>query len=365
LSLNQKHLLFVAGAACAVGAAVFFAASYVREATPAPAPAPAVAVTVPVQPKADPPTPAPTPAPAPKSTPPSAAAAPATQKYAAGEDPAFAAKMGWPVKGPEPLPGAILPSRRIVAYYGNPLSKQMGVLGQYEPEEMFRRFDLELEGWRKADPATPVVPAFHLIAIVAQAEPGPTRKYRTIMRDALVETVYGWAKAKNAIMFLDIQTGHSDVRDLVPRLDTFLIRPDVHLALDPEFALKASGRVPGTKVGVLDAADINYASEHLADLVRKHNLPPKVLVIHRFTRNMVTNSGQIKLRPEVQLVMHMDGWGASWLKRDTYRDYIVREPVQYTGFKIFYHNDTKKGDPLLTPPEVLRLRPVPVYIQYQ
>jgi hypothetical protein len=241
----------------------------------------------------------------------------------------------------------------------------MGVLGESEPQEMFGRFDRQLDEWRKADPTTPVQPALHLIAVVAQGEAGPSGKYRTIMRDALIETVYGWAKSKNAIMFIDIQIGQSDIRELLPRFDGFLSRPDVHLAIDPEFAMKTSGRVPGTKIGTLDAADVNYAAEHLAELVRKNGLPPKVFIVHRFTRNMVTRVREIKPRPEVQVVMNMDGWGAPWLKRDSYKDYIVREPVQYAGFKLFYHNDTKKGDPLLTPAEVLRLRPMPLYIQYQ
>jgi len=288
-----------------------------------------------------------------------------TTKYQAGEDPDFAAKMGWPVKGPEPLAGAILPDHRIVAYYGNPLSKRMGVLGEYESKEMLRRFDRELEAWRKADPSTPVLPALHLIATVAQGEPGPSGKYRTIMRDSLIEVVYGWAKSRNAILFIDLQTGHSNIRDLLPRFDHFLSRPDVHLAIDPEFAMLKSGRVPGSKIGSMDAADINFASQHLAELVKKYNLPPKVLIVHRFTRNMLTNTRDIQLRPEVQMVVNMDGWGAPWLKRDSYKDYIVREPVQYTGFKLFYHNDTKKGDPLLTPVQVLKLRPQPLYIQYQ
>jgi hypothetical protein len=286
------------------------------------------------------------------------------RKYRAGEDPEFAARMGWPVEGPEPLPGAILPHYRIVAYYGNPLSKRMGVLGEYPPEEMLRRFDAQVEEWRKADPETPVKPALHLVAVVAQGDPGPTGKYRTIMRDTLIERVYQWAKSRNALLFLDIQVGHSDIRELLPKFDHFLTRPDVHLGVDPEFMMK-TGHRPGEKIGTMDASDINYVSGYLARLVREHGLPPKVLVIHRFTRGMVTNTKQIKLRPEVQIVMHMDGWGAPWLKRDTYRDYIVREPVQFTGFKIFYHNDTKRGDPLMTPEDVLRLRPVPVYVQYQ
>ncbi|MGQ0561351.1 MAG: hypothetical protein ACT443_05700 [Gemmatimonadota bacterium] len=295
---------------------------------------------------------------------PDTAATTSKTSYRAGENPAFAEKMGWPVQGPAPAPGAIIPAQRIVAYYGNPLSKRMGALGEYEPQEMLRRLERQVEQWRKADPSTPVQPALHLIAVVAQGSAGPSGKYRAIMRDTLVEMVYRWARSRNAILFIDIQTGQSDIRELLPRFDQFLSRPDVHLAIDPEFMMK-DGSVPGARVGTMSAADINYASAHLAQLVQKHNLPPKVLVIHRFKQSMVTNYQNVKLRPEVQIVMHMDGWGAPWLKRDSYKDYIVREPVQYTGFKLFYHNDTKKGDPLMTPEEVLKLRPQPIYIQYQ
>ena len=285
-------------------------------------------------------------------------------KFRAGEDPDYAKRMGWPVEAPAALPGAILPNKRIIAYYGNPLSKRMGALGEFETKDMLNRLDREVKKWEAADPSTPVVPALHLIAVVAQGDAGPSGKYRTIMRDTMVEMVYGWAKSRNAIMFIDIQTGHSNLREILPRFEQFLKRPDVHLGVDPEFMMK-TGHKPGAKIGTMDASDINYASAYLADLVRKHNLPPKVLTIHRFTRNGVTNYRQIKLRPEVQVVIHMDGWGAPWLKRDSYKDYIVSEPVQYTGFKLFYHNDTKKGDPLMQPQDLLKLEPKPLYIQYQ
>ncbi|WP_305731024.1 hypothetical protein [Trichlorobacter ammonificans] len=299
----------------------------------------------------------------------SSAQAPAKQapkvRYNAGEDPDYAARKGWPVKYPQPLPGSILPGKRIVAYYGNPLSKRMGALGEYPKDEMLQRLKGEVAKWQAADPSLPVQPALHLIAVVAQGEPGKSGKYRMVMPDTVVNQVYGWAKEAGALLFIDIQTGHDNIRTLLPRFEWLLKNPDVHLGIDPEFNLIASGKRPGTKIGTYDAADINYASGYLKELVRKHNLPPKVFVIHRFTRGGVTNAKNIVLRPEVQIVMHMDGWGAPWLKRDSYRDYIVAEPVQFTGFKLFYHNDTKKGDPLMTPQDLLKLNPKPIYIQYQ
>ena len=290
---------------------------------------------------------------------------PLKTKYLEGEDPEFAKQCGWPVKYPQPLTGSILPNKRIIAYYGNPLSKRMGVLGEFPKEEMLRRLKSEVDRWEKTDPSHPVQPALHLIAVVAQGEPGQAGKYRMVMPDKIVNDVYGWTKEANAILFIDIQTGQDDIRTLLPRFEWILKNPNVHLAIDPEFNLIKSGKRPGSKIGTYDAAEINSASAFLQNIVKKYNLPPKVLIVHRFTRNMVTNAKQIAFHPEVQVVMNMDGWGAPWLKRDSYKHYIVEEPVQYTGFKLFYHNDTKRGDPLLTPHEVLRLNPSPIYIQYQ
>jgi hypothetical protein len=270
----------------------------------------------------------------------------------------------WPVKGPALLPGSLLPKNRIVAYYGNPLSKKMGVLGEYPEQEMLAKFDRTLAEWRKADPATPVIPALHLIAVVAQGAPGRDGKYKLRMADSLVEHIYNLARSKNAIMFVDLQVGKSTVQEEVPRLAQFLKRPDVHLGLDPEFSMKF-GDPPGKKIGTMSAADINFAIDFLSKIVRDNNLPPKVLVVHRFTRPMITNYKAIKLDPRVQVVIDMDGWGAPWLKYDSYRDYVAAEPVQFTGFKLFYHNDTKSGEPILTPAEVLLLTPKPLYIQYQ
>jgi len=270
----------------------------------------------------------------------------------------------WPVKTAPQLPGAILPAHRIVAFYGNPLSKKMGILGELPPDQMLARFDKEIAAWAKADPTHPVQPALHLIAVVAQGFPGRDGKYRLRMTDSLVNMVYGWAQKRNAILFLDVQVGHSTVQEELPRLVPFLSRPNVMLGIDPEFSMKG-GEKPGTKIGTMSASDVNFAINLLSGLVKQYKLPPKVLIVHRFTRKMLTDAKGIKLDPNVQVVINMDGWGQPWLKYDSYRAYVEAEPVQFTGFKLFYHNDTKKGDPLLTPPEVLMLNPKPLYIQYQ
>lgn len=268
----------------------------------------------------------------------------------------------WPVKGPEPLPGAILPANRIVAYYGNPLSKRMGVLGEYAPEEMLRMLDAEVEAWRAADPATPVQPALHLIAVVAQGAPGRDGKYRLRMPDTLIERVAQWASTRNALVFLDVQVGRSTLQEELPRLAGFLARPNFHLGIDPEFSMK-NGGIPGQRIGTYDAADVNYAAEFLQGIVQNHKLPPKVLVVHRFTRRGLTNYRDIRLRPEVQIVMHMDGFGSPTLKRSTFRSFIKAEPVQFVGWKQFYKS--RNDSPRTSIAEILRLNPKILYIQYQ
>lgn len=272
----------------------------------------------------------------------------------------------WPIKK-QPIPGegAILPYKRIVAYYGNLYSKKMGILGELPPAEVWRRLKIELKAWEKADSLTPVIPAIHYIAVVASGTPGKDGKYRTRMPFHQIDSALTIAKMGDAIVFLDIQVALSNVQAEVPMLEKYLKMPNVHLGIDPEFSMK-EGHRPGTKIGTMNETDINFCSDYLAKLVRDNKLTPKVLIVHRFTQGMVRNHKSIKLHPEVQIVMNMDGWGEPILKRSTYLLYIRKEPVQFTGFKIFYKNDLKKKpNILMTPSDLMQLKPQPIYIQYQ
>jgi hypothetical protein len=268
----------------------------------------------------------------------------------------------WPdsVRGPTARPGAILPHKRVIAYYGNPRSTRMGILGQIPPAQMFERLKATVAMWEEADTTRPVQPALELIATVAQEHPGPQKLHRSRMGDSTIEQVYKWARDHGWILILDIQVGHSDIMAELEALRKFLIRPDVHLAIDPEFDMRP-GHQPGKYMGTTDAEEINKAIDALATMVDTYQLPPKMLIVHRFTKPMVTRSHLIKLDPRVQVVMHMDGYGSPAAKKSSHAAYIEREPVQWVGFKLFYKNDR----PLMTPAEVLKVKPIPLFISYQ
>lgn len=270
----------------------------------------------------------------------------------------------WPVKTAYPLPGALLPYNRIIAFYGNLYSKRMGVLGEYPKDEMIEKLQEEVDKWQAADSTVNTIPAFHYIAVTAQSMPGKANRYNARMPFKQIDTLLSWAKPINALVFLDIQVGHSTVKEEVSQLEEYLALPNVHLGIDPEFSMK-NGEIPGKKIGTFSADDINDAIDILARVVREKKLPPKVLVIHRFTQGMVTDYKKIKTLPEVQIVMDMDGFGSKILKKSSYLRYIYREPVQFTGFKLFYKNDNWNDWKIYTPEELLKLTPKPIYIQFQ
>lgn len=275
----------------------------------------------------------------------------------------------WPVKNaPLPLPGAILPFHRVVAYYGNLYSNRMGALGKWPKQEMIPRLLEEVKKWNEADSVIKAIPSLHYIATTAQGAPGKDGKFRYRMPYNQIDTILNWAKEINAIVFIDVQIGLSDLQSEIPHFEKYLSLPNVHLAIDPEFAMNGKGgKRPGTVIGTMAASDINWVGDYLVSLVKKNNLPPKIFMIHRFTQGMVPEAEKIKLHPELQVVMDMDGWGPPDLKKGSYRYWIYEHPVQFTGFKLFYVNDTEKSGQkeMMTRQQILSLKPAPVYIQYQ
>lgn len=271
----------------------------------------------------------------------------------------------WPVKTVYPEAGAILPFSRIVAYYGNFYSTGMGVLGEYPEDEVLQKLEATVAEWQAADPSTPVIPAIHYIVVTAQGSPGADGMYRARMPDDQVEKALAMAAQVHGLVFLDFQVGLSTVQKEVPLYEKYYELPNVEVGIDPEFSMK-DGTPPGREIGTFDAADVNWVANYLAGIVKDHDLPPKILVVHRFTEDMVTNYQRITPLPQVQIVMDMDGWGFAAKKINTYNSVIAPEPVQFTGFKLFYKADLKPpSTAMMTPQQVLSLTPAPIYIQYQ
>ncbi len=270
----------------------------------------------------------------------------------------------WPVKTPPVLKGSLLPDHRIIAFYGNLFSKKMGILGKFPPVIVLSKLQKKVRQWEEADSTKKVIPALELITVSAQSMPGKDSLYRLRMPYTIVDSVLEMAKSINALVILDFQIGRSTVEEEIPHYKKYLKMPNVELAVDPEFAMKKN-QVPGRRIGSLDATDINFCIQYLKYLVDTCHLPPKLLIVHRFTENMVTNYKDIKPCSQVQVIMDMDGFGSQYLKKESYHEFIYKQPVEYTGIKLFFKNDNMDGHKMMSPEEVLQLFPQPVYVQYQ
>lgn len=259
-----------------------------------------------------------------------------------------------------PASGPLLPQYRIVTFYGHPHDPNMGIVGEYAMEEIALAVREVAANYAAADPSRPVIPAFELIATVAQRTPGDDGTY---ILDTDLETLTAYvdyAESQGMLVFLDLQVGRGTVADEIEKVRSLLERPNVHLAIDPEFAV-AEGQIPGEYIGSVPAESITYAQQVLAQISAEQGIPPKVLIVHQFREDMIQGKEQLKPYPGVQLVIDADGYGAPELKTAVYNFLVRDEPVEFAGVKLFYKQDT----PLLTPQEILALVPSPDVIIYQ
>ena len=254
----------------------------------------------------------------------------------------------------------VLPESRIVAYYGHPNAESMGILGLYDMDELLEQLHDQGRAYEVADPSRPVVLAFELIGSVAQAEPGPDGSYLLWTDPATIRRFVEFTQANDILLIIDIQIGRTSVEEEMAIIEEFLLEPNVHLAIDPEFSM-ADGQVPNVDIGGVDAEDINYAQRELARIVEEHNLPPKLLIVHRFTDGMIRDSDDIDDVENVQVILDFDGFGDPVSKQEGYHLYANEDSVEHTGIKLFYDQD----QPLMQPADVLELDPPPDFVMYQ
>jgi hypothetical protein len=268
-----------------------------------------------------------------------------------------------PVKpaGPAPVrhPATVLDDHVLVAWYGNPWTGKMGILGRLTGDALADGLRQQAAAYAKATHKK-VLPAYELIAVVAQAAAGTDGLYRRREHRDVIDRMLAAARAAGFKLVLDIQTGRSSVLRELQYLAPYLEQPDVYLALDPEFSMGDDG-IPGRRIGTMPAREVNDAIAALECLMDRHNLPPKVLIVHQFTTGMLPDKESIWSSDKLDVVLDMDGFGSPELKQNTYRAVLRQRPLEYTGFKLFYIQDTG----LLQPAQVLGLSPSPSVIIYQ
>jgi hypothetical protein len=257
-----------------------------------------------------------------------------------------------------PLGGrTIFPKYRVVAFYGAPQSHELGALGIGSPDYAARRLAKQAEPYAKK--TRPVMLAFELLADVANHDPGRDGLYRTRQPPSVIRRYLAAARRAKAILLLDIQPGHADFLTETRHLDRWLREPDVGLALDPEW--HTPGAVPGTRIGSVQADDVNAVARHVAAIVRKYQLPEKLFVVHQFTPNMIAGKERVQQMPGLAMTMNVDGFGDRPNKIAKYHQFTHDGTHFRRGYKLFYEEDTD----LMTPRSVLALQPRPDFIVYE
>ena len=252
----------------------------------------------------------------------------------------------------------LLPGHVLVGFYGAPQEEQLGALGVGSPAEASQRLRAQARAYKGR---RPILPVLELLASIAASDAGDDGNHRLLQPHSVIERYLAEARRQRGLLLLDVQPGRADFSKEVARLDRWLREPDVGLALDPEWHVGPT-EIPGQVIGSVDAQTVNDIAAHLSQIVERHRLPEKLLVIHQFTRDMISARPQLKDVPGVAIVLNSDGFGDPPNKIAKYNA-LRPDPDTpfFPGFKLFYEEDVD----LMGPKEVLDLRPPPMLIVYE
>jgi hypothetical protein len=255
----------------------------------------------------------------------------------------------------------VLANNQVLAFYGHPFSKRMGILGEYSKEDLARLLKGYAKLYDEANGDAGVIPAFYLI--YGTCWPGGDIGY---LKDSVVKDYIEYAASQGMMVFVDHQIGRFTVAEAVRRLLPYLKYPNVHIALDPEWRTTA----PMQEIGSITAEEVNMAQAMIRDYMDLQGIPGvKILVVHQFRSSMIQGRDRVRANNERVLLVHTaDGFGPPALKKNAYALNAQAANMPLKGFKLFFRTTVPGAgydEPLLTPPEVLSLTPRPALIIYQ
>lgn len=256
----------------------------------------------------------------------------------------------------------VFPANRLVGFSGYPGTPALGRMGIGKLPDRIQEMDRIGRQYRAGRAAN--LPVLELIATIVHASPGKDGMYRGRIDDQIVRTHLAAAREGRGLLLLNIQPGRSDFLTEVKHWEKYLIEPDVGVALDPEWRM-GKGQVPMRVFGSVNGTELNAVSAYLSGLVKRHNLPEKVMVVHQLRLDIIKNEAGLKRQPGVVAIKSVDGIGSPEMKLQTWRALTTKmNPVFHSGFKLFYEEDAEFG-PIMTPQAVLAMKPTPEYVLYE
>jgi hypothetical protein len=274
-------------------------------------------------------------------------------------------KTSAPKPAPATLPRggrAVFPRYRLVGYAGVTGAPTLGRLGTGPLDQRVAEIE------RRAKPyaaGREILPVVEVIATVVQGSPGRDGKYRVRLSDAQIAKYHKVARIHRVVMLLNLQPGRSEFLPEAKAFQKWLKEPDVGVALDPEWATD-HGQRPGGVYGHTSGAELDEVARYLSGLVKQYKLPEKVMVYHQVARSVVRKESGLKDHDGVVLIKSVDGLGHKGPKINTYRVVNKSTPkFVHAGFKLFFTEDQRHGGRLMTPKEVLGLKPCPEYVMFE
>ena len=255
---------------------------------------------------------------------------------------------------------SILLNNDILAFYGHPRSRNMGILGRYSKEELNEKLISLADEYQKAGGRN-VLKAFYII--YGTVWPGGDIG---IIGESLLTEYIEFALENDMLVFIDHQIGKYTPQDSIKRMLRWLKYPNVHLALDPEWRTTK----PMEEIGTVTAAEINQVQRIMEDYIIENQIPgERLLVIHQFNYRMISNREKVESNfSRVRLVHCADGFGPPNVKKAAYAYNAQATNMPVKAFKLFYDFGIPGAGvdlPLLSPKEVMSLNPRPYIVMYQ
>jgi hypothetical protein len=256
---------------------------------------------------------------------------------------------------------SLLLNNDILAFYGHPNSRNMGILGRYTPEELNQKLTALALEYKAESGGRGIIKALYII----YGTVWPAGEIGILNHETLTKYIE-YAQENDMLVFIDHQIGRYDPVESLKRMLPWLRYSNVHLALDPEWRTTK----PMREIGSVTADEINRAQQVMEDYIIEHNISgERMLVIHQFNWIMIQNRGNVKSDfSRVRLIHCADGFGNPELKRQSYAFNAQAKNIPIKAFKLFYNFNIPGAGydhPLLTPKEVYQLNPRPYIIMYQ